>query len=232
VKVLAIITSLPRGLWLSELTHPYWHVNERGIEVDFFSPKGGEISYTPFSDPYSAESTEKADLVSKGFLSDPALAQCLKTTRPISEANHEGYAAIHIAGGMGATFDLFPNSDLGCLIEAFWSHGKIVGGLCHGAIALANGKDGTGRCIVSGRHVTGYSIREDESLQIQRGADRPLVPHYPQAVLEKAGGLYESKGIQEAHVVQDGNLLSGQNQQSATDYGIRLRDMLLNGEIV
>ena len=218
-------------MWLSELTHSYWHLSEHGIEVAFFSPNGGEVSYTPFSDPFASDGTEKNDLVSRGFLGDAMLVRRLKTTRPIGEASHEDYAAIHIAGGMGATFDLFPNDLLGHLIEDFWSSRKNRSrDLPWCNRSCEDAKDSTSRnqqFIVNGRRVNHYSVREDEILQLQRGADKPLVPHYPQTVLEKVGGRYEAKGIQQPHVVQDGRLLSGQNQQSATDYGIRLRDMLL-----
>ena len=70
MKVLFIISSSDTAFWLSEVTHPYWHFIERGIEVDFASPAGGKVVYDPYSDPYFKNSTEAEDLVSKGFLSD------------------------------------------------------------------------------------------------------------------------------------------------------------------
>ena len=69
MKVLFIATSVEKGLWLAELTHPYWHLIERGVEVDFASPKGGKISWYSISDPYAENSQEADDIVSKGFLS-------------------------------------------------------------------------------------------------------------------------------------------------------------------
>jgi hypothetical protein len=32
MKVLFIITSSDIGTWLSEVTHPYWHLTERGVD--------------------------------------------------------------------------------------------------------------------------------------------------------------------------------------------------------
>ncbi len=52
MKVLFIITNSDQGTWLSEVTHPYWHLAERGVEVDFASPAGGKVGWTPRSDPY------------------------------------------------------------------------------------------------------------------------------------------------------------------------------------
>ena len=71
MKVLFIITSSDIGTWLSEVTNPYWHLTERGVDVDFASPLGGKVGWTPRSDPYYEKSAEADDLVSKGFLSDP-----------------------------------------------------------------------------------------------------------------------------------------------------------------
>src|SRR5271170_440497 len=80
MRVLFIISGADTAFWLSEVTHPYWHLTERDVEVDFASPKGGKVVYDPYSDPYFAHSTEANDLVSKGFLSDKALVAKLEKT--------------------------------------------------------------------------------------------------------------------------------------------------------
>jgi hypothetical protein len=101
MKVLFIISSSETAFWLSEVTHPYWHLIERGMQVDFASPKGGKVVYDPYSDPYFANSTEPEDLVSKGFLSDPALVAKLGTTLKLKEVDLSSYDAVHVAGGRG-----------------------------------------------------------------------------------------------------------------------------------
>jgi hypothetical protein len=47
-KILFIISNSETAFWLSEVTHPYWHLIERGVEVDFASPKGGKVVYDPY----------------------------------------------------------------------------------------------------------------------------------------------------------------------------------------
>jgi putative intracellular protease/amidase len=160
MNVLFIITSSEKGTWLSEVTHPYWHLSERGIEVDFASPQGGKVGWTPRSDPYYKESAEANDLVSKGFLSDPVLRAKLDSTKQLKGIDPGGYDAVHIAGGRGATFDLFPNADVARTLEHFWSSEKVVGAICHGAIALANNPD-----WVRGRRATAFSLEEDRELE-------------------------------------------------------------------
>ena len=80
MKVLFIISSSETAFWLSEVSHPYWHFTERGVEVDFASPNGGKIVYDQYSDPYFEKSLEPEDLVSKGFLSDEKVRAKLENT--------------------------------------------------------------------------------------------------------------------------------------------------------
>ena len=138
MKVLFIVSNSETAFWLSELTHPYWHLTERGVEVDICSPNGGKVVWDPYSDPYFENSTEPDDLVSKGFLSDKALVAKLDATLRLRDVNLDIYDAVHVAGGRGATFDLYPNDDVARALEHFWARDKVVGAICHGAIALGN----------------------------------------------------------------------------------------------
>ncbi len=45
MRVLFVISNSETAFWLSEVTHPYWHLTERGIEVDFASPQGGKVVF-------------------------------------------------------------------------------------------------------------------------------------------------------------------------------------------
>lgn len=219
MKVLFVITSHENGAWLSEITHPYWHLTERGVDVDFASPKGGRISWTPFSDPYGDNSMEAEDIVSKGFLSDKTLIGRLESTLVLRDVDLNQYDAIHVAGGQGPTIDLYPNDDVAHALEHFWSSGKTVAAICHGAIALGNIPD-----RVRGRRVTGYPAVQDEELESMFG--KGFIPKYPQHVLESTGAHYEEAGRDAPLVIKDGKLLTGQNQQSASEYGIVLYHML------
>ena len=70
------------------------------------------------------------------------------------------YDAVHIAGGRGATFDLFPSDDVANALEHFWAKEKVVGAICHGAIALGNNPK-----RIAGRKVTGYTLEGDKALE-------------------------------------------------------------------
>src|SRR5271170_432446 len=214
MKVLFIISNSETAFWLSEVTHPFWHLVERGVEVDFASPKGGKVVYDQYSDPYFANSTEPEDLVSKGFLSDKALVAKLGTTLKLKDVDLSGYDAVHVAGGRRATFDLYPNEDVAKALEYFWAKEKVVGAICHGAIALGNIPD-----RVRGRRTTGYTLEGDKELQRMFGSGF-LIPHFPQAVLEEVGSLYSRVAPNDPYVIKDGKLVTGQNQQSASEYAL------------
>lgn len=216
MKALFIISNHETGAWLSEITHPYWHLIERGVEVDFASPAGGKIVWSPFSDPYYEQSMEADDIVSKGFLSDKELTAKLNTTLKLKDIDLSTYDAVHVAGGQGATFDLFPNADVGAALEHFWAKDKVVGAICHGAIALANNPD-----RLKGRRATGFTLEADKDLQRQFGPGF-ILPTYPQTALEEAGAIYSREEPYSPHVVVDRKLISGTNQQSASEYAIAL----------
>jgi putative intracellular protease/amidase len=217
MKVLFVISNSETAFWLSEVTHPYWHLTERGVEVDLASPQGGKVVFDPYSDPFFDKSTEADDLVSKGFLSDKILTGKLDTTLKLKDVDLSIYDAIHVAGGRGATFDLFPNEDVAKALEYFWSRDKVVGAICHGAIALGNIPN-----RIRGRHLTGYTLEGDRELQAMFGSGF-LIPHFPQTVLEETGAFYSRAGrANDPCVVVDGKLVTGQNQQSASEYALAL----------
>jgi len=216
MKVLFIISSSDTAFWLSEVTHPYWHLTERGVEVDFASPQGGKVVFDHYSDPHFEKSMEPDDLVSRGFLSDEKTVAKLDTTMKLKDVDLSQYDAIHVAGGRGATFDLFPNEDVAKALEYFWAKGKVVGAICHGAIALGNIPD-----RIRGRQVTGFTLEGDKQLQEMFGSGF-IIPHYPQTVLEKSGAIYTSTKPYTPKVVIDGKLITGQDQSAASEYALAL----------
>jgi putative intracellular protease/amidase len=199
VKILSIVSSADVGFWLAELTHPYWHFSERNIDVDIASPIGGKVTPDPLSLPGSEGTWEADDLVSKGFLSDAALAAKLTSTLVLGQVNVGDYDGVHVVGGAGPAVDLFPNANVAQILTGFWNAGKIVGTICHGSIVLANIPE-----IVKGKRATGFTRAEDRLV----GIDFVHV---------------EPWGIR---VVVDGKLITGQNQQSASEYAIAYNHLL------
>ena len=72
---------------------------------------------------------------------------------------------------------------------------------------------------IRGRRTTGYTLEGDRDLQRMFGSGF-LIPHYPQKVLEDVGSLYTRVAPNDPYVVKDGKLVTGQNQQSASEYAL------------
>ena len=47
-------TQWPVGFWGSELTHPFYVLEEAGYQVEIYSPKGGKCEADAMSDPRDA----------------------------------------------------------------------------------------------------------------------------------------------------------------------------------
>lgn len=225
MKILFIVTSADLGYWLAELTRPYWHLVERGHEVYLASPRGGKVKHDRLSNPATKDSWEANDLVSKGFLSDGALAALLDSTTALHDIRPEDYDGVHVVGGIGAAVDLYPNEEVEKILEHFWSTGKVVGAICHGTIALGNNP-----ARVSGRKATGFTLKED--LEAEKVYGKGFIPNFPQPILEKAGVDFVHVEEWGVRVVVDGNLITGQNQQSASEYSLAYNHLLAGGSPV
>jgi len=219
MKILLVITSAPLGTWLAEVTRPFWHLTERGHEITFASPGGGVVVWDRLSDPATEGSFEANDLVSKGFLSDPALRRRMETTVALKDVAPEEFDAIHVAGGTGAAVDLYPNAELARILEHFWASGKVIGTICHGSIALANNIK-----RVAGKTATGYTLAEDIEAEDIYGPG--FIPNFPQPTMEHAGIEFVHVEPQGVKVVVDGRLVTGQNQQSASEYSLQFQHLL------
>jgi hypothetical protein len=151
--------------------------------------------FDPYSDPYFEKTTEPDDLVSKGFLADKKLARKLETTLTLKDVDLSVYDAIHVAGGRGATFDLYPNADVAKALEHFWARDKVVGAICHGAIALGNIPERirgtaspdspwkeTSSCRLSSEPASSYRIIHRRSWK-RLALFTPAPPHTPQRSL-------------------------------------------------
>ncbi|MDP9077694.1 MAG: type 1 glutamine amidotransferase domain-containing protein [Bacteroidota bacterium] len=217
MKILFIASS--KTFWLAELTHPYWNLSERGHEIQVASPLGGKINPDPASNPYAEGSWEKDDIVSKGFLSDPTLVAIMESTLVLKDVDLTSFDAVHVVGGGGACFDLYPNDDVKRALEYFWNADKFVGTICHGSIVLGNIPD-----LVKGKPATGYSRAEDALIEEVFGLN--FIPNFPQPIMEAAGIVYECVEPAGVHVVVTGKLITGQNQQSASEYAIAYNHLM------
>src|SRR5579875_828591 len=141
----------PVGFWAAELTHPYYELTERGIEVTIASPDGGKVEFDNLSDPRDPSKWSADDLISMGFIHTPELMALLDTTPKLADLDYDEYDALLICGGQSPMFTFPDNTDLQTAVRTFYEAEKVTGAFCHGVSALVNVKLGDGEYLVKGR---------------------------------------------------------------------------------
>src|SRR5881392_4523300 len=94
----------PVGFWAAELTHPYYELSERGVEVTIASPDGGKVEFDAYSDPRDESKWSAEDLITMGFVNTPELMELLEDTPKVSELDVDEFDAIMVAGGQSPMF--------------------------------------------------------------------------------------------------------------------------------
>jgi putative intracellular protease/amidase len=207
------------GAFGSEFTVPYFAFLDAGMEVEMASPKGGEIPVQPPSWSWPLACQE--DL---RFMADKDAMNKIKNSRPIRELNPNDYEVVFLAGGWGAAYDLMQSEDLANFITKANAAGKILGSVCHGALGLCSAKGINGEPLVKGRRVTGVTDRQINTFGIA------VTPKHPEEELKKAGGLFECQHAWSdpfaTHTTIDGNLVTGQHQNSGDEPSHRILEKL------
>jgi len=201
----------PVGFWAAELTHPYYELTERGVEVTVASPR----------DPskWSGE-----DLISLGFLSTPELVARLADTPAVTSLDLTQHDALMVAGGQSPMFTYRGHEGLAGVIRSFYEAEKPVAAYCHGVAALVDLRLSDGSYLVSGKTVTGFSDVEEDYGNKASGVE--IMPWRLEPVLKERGANYVSAGLFKAFAIRDGRLVTGQQQYSGRKVAQAVIEML------
>ncbi len=202
----------PVGFWGAELTHPYYELTERGVEVTIASPDGGKVQMDSLSDPRDPSKWSSEDLITMGFVNTPELMALLDDTPSLADLNLDEYDAIMIAGGLGPMFSFREHQSLHRAIRHFYESEKPTCIYCHGTAALVDLTLSDGSYLVAGKTVTGFSnVEEDYS---DGFVGQKVMPFRVEDLLKQRGANYVQGGLFKAFVVRDDRLITGQQQYS------------------
>ncbi len=208
------------GLFLSELSIPYYDFKKANIKVDIASIKGGKIPLEPV--PFFIETTED-----KRFKKDQETMNLLQNSIPIKDIDFTEYDIIFISGGWGAAYDLGFSELLGEKISnAYYSSQAIIGGVCHGVLGFIKAKNINGDPLIAGRKMTGVTDKQLKELGIF------FTPQHPEEELKKAGVIFQSGSafrdvFATLTVVDDEKrFVTGQNQNSGHETAYRIMEIL------
>ncbi|PZQ53452.1 MAG: type 1 glutamine amidotransferase domain-containing protein [Novosphingobium pentaromativorans] len=213
MKILIVLTSHAQigetgrstGVWIEELTTPYYAFIDAGADVDLASTAGGEVPV----DPGSMAEADRPESVAR-FLADAPAMEKLKHSLKVADLTAEPYDAVFLTGGHGTMWDLPESTALADLLTTAFAEGKVVSAVCHGPAGLVNAKDTKGKPLVAGRKVSAFTNSEEEAAGLTHA-----VPFLMETRIRELGALYERGPDFQPHAVRDGNLVTGQNPASS-----------------
>lgn len=230
----------PTGQYLNELVVPVMAVIDAGYDIQFATPNGEK----PFIDPVSDQAVhfdndEAAHQRGRDFFDNhPSMNEVL-TLRAVIDGGLDQYAGFFTPGGQAPVVDLMQDAELGEILRHFHNRQKPTAYLCHGPIASAaampNAKAFRAALIerdmakaselakgwqYAGYRMTVYSASEEKPIE-DNVLHGKMYFHMPEALT--AAGAEVSTGPDFApHVVEDRELITGQNPRSDHPLGAAL----------
>lgn len=207
------------GVYGSEMNIPYYEFLDAGMTVDIASIEGGKIPIEPVSLRYPL--ITPAD---KRYLKDENAQAKVMDSLKVDDVNFLEYDIIFLAGGWGASYDLGYSVTLGEKITQANAEGILLGSVCHGALGFLQAEKADGTPLVEDLTITAVSDKQVEELGIT------ATPMHPETELKKLGANYEKneafRDFFATLVVTDGNIVTGQNQNSSGETAQTLMKLL------
>lgn len=206
-------TGWPIGFWWAELTHPYWAFSEAGYGIDIVSPRGGDLMADGYSDPEDASGYSAHDLISLGFKTSAKHATLLKNTKSIRDVKFDDYQAIFVAGGQSPMVTMIDDKELHAFVAKAYEAGKVVAIVCHGTCVLLKARLSNGDLLVKGKTWTGFANSEEAFADSFVG--KRIQPFWIEEEARKIDGTnFIVNGMFKPFAIRDGNLVTGQQQNS------------------
>ncbi|MFZ4826432.1 MAG: type 1 glutamine amidotransferase domain-containing protein [Phototrophicaceae bacterium] len=207
------------GVYGSELTIAYYDFLDADMTVDIASIEGGVIPFEPVSMrwPLATPSDYR-------YLSDADAQNKTTNSLRIDDVDFLAYDIIFMSGGWGAAYDLGTSAVLGEKVSQAHAANILLGSVCHGALGFLMAVDTDGSPLVEGRTMTGVTDKQVKELRID------ITPQHPETELRALGANFVSdtafRDFFATYVAVDGNIVTGQNQNSSGETAQKLLSML------
>lgn len=205
------------GYWAEEFAAPYKALTEAGHQVVVATPHG----VTPNVDMMSLR-PEMAGGV-EGALELEAIirsAEVMRRPLKLSDVRLEDYDAVYLPGGHGPMEDLWVDADAGRILTAQLASGKPLAIVCHAPAAMLATRI-HGVSPFQGYRVTCFTNDEEEAVGLASRTRWLLEDELPGLGVEFSRGE-----IWKPYMVEDRNLITGQNPHSAAILADRLMQVL------
>ena len=211
-------TRYATGYWAEEFAHPYKILTDAGHEVVVATPNG----VTPNVDMMSLR-PEMVGGVQEALDLEAIIRSAEVMRRPLklSDVRLEDYDALFVPGGHGPMADLAFDADVGRLLTAQLASGNPLFIMCHGPASIMATRI-HGVSPFKGYRITCFANKEEEAVGLAPRATWLLETD----IKEKVGVEYSSGETWKPYMVEDRNLVTGQNPASATIMGKRMLEVL------
>lgn len=199
-------TDKATGLWIEELTTPYYAFVDAGASVTVASMAGGAVPIDPGSQKAEGENPPSVER----FRADEMAQKAIAHTPALKDVDASAYDAVFLPGGHGTMWDL-PKSDLlAKVVSQTLADGRVMAAVCHGPAGLVAARTEAGEPVVKGRKMTAFTDSEESAVGLTE-----TVPFLLESKLRELGAEIHTVGDFEAYAVADGNLITGQNPASS-----------------
>ncbi|WP_417774365.1 type 1 glutamine amidotransferase domain-containing protein [Stappia sp.] len=196
----------PTGIWLEELTTPYYAFQDGGAHVLLASIAGGPVPI----DPRSVKPAGENDASVERYLADDDFRAKVSQTPAFDALDPNDFDAVFLPGGHGTMFDYPQNAALAGIVETMDRAGKFIAAVCHGPAGLVGARKADGTPFVADRRVAAFTDSEERAVGLDKA-----VPFLLESRLRELGARHESAPDFQPFAIRDGNLVTGQNPASA-----------------
>ncbi len=196
------------GVYGSELTIAYYEFLDAGMTIDIASIEGGVIPFEPVSLRWPLATHDD-----RRYLNDEDAQSKTQNSRSIEDVDFTEYDIIWISGGWGAAYDLGFSRELGDKVSEAYEADVLLGSVCHGALGFLMATKADGSPLVEGMTITAVTDKQVEELRID------ITPQHPETELRALGANFVAEtaflDFFATYVAVDGNVVTGQNQNSS-----------------
>ncbi|MEL6643409.1 MAG: type 1 glutamine amidotransferase domain-containing protein [Pseudomonadota bacterium] len=208
------VTGWPIGFWWAELSHTWHAFHEAGYDMTICSPNGGDLDADMWSDPEHESGYAAHDLISQGFKTSPMTKDLIKNTPKLADCDPGQFDAIFVVGGQSPMVTMIDDTATQNYVARFYEAGKITALVCHGTCLLLKAKLSDGSLLVSGKTWTGFANSEEQ--YAEGAAGQKIQPFWIETEAKKIEGTnFITAPPLAPFAIRDGNLITGQQQNSA-----------------
>ncbi len=199
----------PTGYFLSEVVEGVRVLRARGYDLVYATPNGGSAAKDAGSDSAQWFASETVYREAKALMARETAIERPESVARFSEAELSRFAGVYVPGGYAPMIDLPTSQALGKVLRHFHARKAPTALVCHGPIAL----------LAAGESYRGYRAtivsraeeREEESAGHLSGHQL----YYVEDALRQRGLRVIVDKPWTSHVVQDREVVTGQNPMSA-----------------